>query len=90
MNPPMADGRLRWRCRRGMRELDELLGRWLESCYPAASSTERTAFELFLDLPDPDMARYLLGREPPPPEHRAILDSLLGLAASGGPTRHPR
>jgi len=77
----MTDGRLRWRCRRGMRELDELLGRWLERCYPLASSNERCAFERFLDLPDPDMARYLLGREPPPAEHRAILDSLLALAA---------
>jgi antitoxin CptB len=60
--------RLRWRCRRGMRELDELLTRYLEHDYPAASAAERDAFARLLDLPDPDLFGYLVGRSIPPEE----------------------
>jgi antitoxin CptB len=73
-------GQLRWRCRRGMKELDVLLGRWISECYESASSGQRAAFARFLDLPDPDMARYLLGRDEPPAEHLAMLNELLALA----------
>ena len=76
----MSTGALRWRCRRGMKELDVLLGRWIEQRHASATSEQRAAFEHFLDLPDPDMARYLLGRVPPPAEYRAIRDELLALA----------
>jgi len=54
--------RLRWRCRRGMRELDVLLGRYLERDYAAAGQTERDAFSGLLELPDPDLYGYLFGR----------------------------
>lgn len=81
----MNAGQLRWRCRRGMKELDVLLGRWIGEHHAAASSAQRAAFERFLDLPDPDMASYLLGREEPPAEHRAMLDELLALARHDAP-----
>jgi antitoxin CptB len=81
----MNAGQLRWRCRRGMQELDVLLGRWIGERYEAASSEQRAAFVHFLDLPDPDLARYLLGREDPPAEHRAILAELLALARRDAP-----
>ncbi len=58
-------GQLLWRCRRGMKELDLLLQNWLKSRYPRATEAERTCFEAFLELPDPEIARYLLGHEPP-------------------------
>lgn len=53
--------RLRWRCRRGMKELDLLLARYLEAAWPAASSEDRGLFARFLELPDPEIAAYLLG-----------------------------
>jgi antitoxin CptB len=81
----MNTGRLRWRCRRGMKELDVLLGRWINERHEAASSAQQADFERFLDLPDPDMARYLLGREEPPADHRAILVELLALARRPAP-----
>jgi antitoxin CptB len=63
-----ADGRdvarLRWRCRRGMRELDELLRRYLDEDYPQASPEERAAFTQFLELQDPEIFGYLVGRQP--------------------------
>ncbi|MEY2624876.1 MAG: succinate dehydrogenase assembly factor 2 [Gammaproteobacteria bacterium] len=57
-------GRLRWRCRRGMKELDVLLERWLARHGSAATAPEITAFEALLDLQDPELARYLLAGEP--------------------------
>jgi antitoxin CptB len=59
------NGQLRWHCRRGMKELDELLTRWLEHRYAAESSDNQRLFREFLELPDPLMAAYLLGREQP-------------------------
>ena len=57
--------RLRWRCRRGMRELDTLLTRYLERSYLASSPAERAAFAQMLELPDPDLFGYLVGRTMP-------------------------
>ena len=57
--------RLRWRCRRGMRELDELLQRYLEQRYPYAQEKERRAFESLLELQDPTLLSYLLGYQTP-------------------------
>jgi antitoxin CptB len=53
--------RLRWHCRRGMKELDLLLERYLAGVFPGASSDEQAAFARFLELPDPQLAAYLLG-----------------------------
>ena len=48
-----------------MRELDELLLRYLEKCYPAAGDAEKEAFEAVLELPDPELNGYLLQRQVP-------------------------
>ncbi len=46
-----------------MRELDELLIRYLETRYPTASDTEKEAFQAVLELPDPELNGYLLQRQ---------------------------
>jgi antitoxin CptB len=48
-----------------MKELDLLLERYLSAVYPAASSDEQAAFARFLELPDPELAAYLLGGAEP-------------------------
>ena len=53
--------RLRWRCRRGLKELDVLFERYAESSLANASAAEFGSLERFLDLPDPEIAAYLLG-----------------------------
>lgn len=60
-----SPSRLRWLCRRGMKELDDLLSRYLEQHYPAAPEHERQAFEALLELQDPDLFRYVIGRDLP-------------------------
>ena len=54
--------RLRWRCRRGMRELDMLLLAYVESHYSTASLADRGAFQQLLTMPDPDILALLTGR----------------------------
>ena len=54
--------RMRWRCRRGMRELDVLLERYLAERWPTASAEGRAAFRALLELPDPELASLLLGQ----------------------------
>ncbi len=58
--------RLRWRCRRGMRELDVLLERYLERRWPTAPEGRRAAFRALLELPDPELAALCLGRSVTP------------------------
>ena len=53
--------RLRWRCRRGMRELDILLERYLAERWPTAAPDRRVAFRALLELPDPELAALFLG-----------------------------
>ena len=54
--------RLRWRCRRGMRELDMLLLRYVDSSYGQAVAAEQNAFRYLLTLPDPDILALLTGK----------------------------
>lgn len=54
--------RLRWRCRRGMRELDVVLVNYLETTYPAADEEEQAAFRRCLELQDPEILDLLTGR----------------------------
>jgi len=66
-------GILEWRCRRGMKELDFLLLRFLRNRFALSASDERAAFVEFLELPDPDLARYLIaGDVPEDPRHAAL------------------
>jgi antitoxin CptB len=55
--------RLRWRCRRGMRELDQLFGRYLDRVWLAASAEERATFERLLACEDDRLWRWFLGYE---------------------------
>ena len=63
---PVNDARLKWQCRRGMRELDLLLTDYLENDYAHSSEEQKQAFRELLGLPDPDLIGYLLGAQTPP------------------------
>lgn len=55
--------RLRWRCRRGMRELDQLFERYLDLRWRQASDAERGVFLRLLDCEDDRLWRWFLGHE---------------------------
>lgn len=57
--------RLRWKCRRGMRELDQLLGRWLDRRWRGSPAGGREVFLRLLDTEDDKLWLWLMGRETP-------------------------
>ena len=59
---------LRWRCRRGLLELDLLFEAYLDNGYADASVEERDAFLRLLDYPDQTLQGWLLGMQPPEDE----------------------
>ena len=69
--------RLRWRCRRGRRELDLLLERYLNDRYGQASAAERAAFEALLERSDPELEDLLTGRlAPESPRQARVLERI--------------
>jgi antitoxin CptB len=75
-------GRLRWRCRRGMRELDVLLTRYVNRHYVHASREDQEAFRTLLESPDPLIHAYCLGSETPP---TPVLAALIGIITQPDP-----
>lgn len=59
------DSRTYWRCRRGMRELEELLLDFADARYAGLTDEERRAFVRLLDYPDPVLLEYTLGQVVP-------------------------
>jgi antitoxin CptB len=53
--------RLRWQCRRGTKELDLLLQRYLDSGYLLADDEEKALFVELLGLEDDELIGVLMG-----------------------------
>ncbi len=53
--------RLKWQCRRGTKELDFLLNRYLETGYLAADQGERDLFVELLGMEDDVLVGVLMG-----------------------------
>ena len=66
--------RLRWRSRRGMRELDRLFERWLDQRWAVSSESERAVFRRLLDCEDDRLWKWILGHDRP---DDADLDTLV-------------
>ena len=75
-----ALGRLRWMCRRGMKELDVLLERWLAAHGAAAPARDLALFESLLQWQDPELVRYLIAGEiHSDPDYAALLQVIRGV-----------
>jgi succinate dehydrogenase flavin-adding protein (antitoxin of CptAB toxin-antitoxin module) len=68
--------RIRWRCRRGLLELDLVLKQFLENRFDALDPGERRLFDELLDTPDNDLLDMALGRQEPEPRYRAVVEML--------------
>jgi len=75
-SPAAELGKLRWRCRRGMKELDVLLARYVDERFCSASSAEREAFTRLLETQDAVLYAYCLGSERPPPEFATLIERI--------------
>ena len=73
----VAIKQLRWRCRRGTRELDQLVGWWLDERHPSATAEQQSAFAALLEAQDPDIWDWVMGRgRPDDSEQAAIIDAI--------------
>jgi antitoxin CptB len=69
--------KLRWACRRGMLELDVLLGNFLNEAYENAEFDIKQSFVALLTYPDPNLFAWLLGHEiPETPELLTIVNAI--------------
>jgi len=71
------NGRMLWRCRRGMKELDVLLERYVR-IGSVDSAQERRLFSALLELPDPELAAYVFGHAVPADPQLARLARRIG------------
>jgi antitoxin CptB len=72
-----ALGRLRWRTRRGTRELDALFGGWLDERFASANEAQQQAFDELLDVQDPDLWDWVMGHSRPErADWQAIIDDI--------------
>jgi antitoxin CptB len=68
--------RLRWRCRRGLLELDIVLGRFVDVQYAGLDEAQRIVFDVLLDMPDTILWDLITGRQE---ATQAEQQALLGL-----------
>jgi antitoxin CptB len=70
--------RVLWRCRRGLLEMDIVLGRFIEKHYADLSDEQKVAFDAMLDLPDNIFWDMVTGRQAPPQDtqQQVILEYL--------------
>lgn len=61
MLDPIRLKRMRWHCRRGTRELDRILERWLDDHAGTADEARLARFEAVLACEDRDLQRWILG-----------------------------
>lgn len=72
--------RLRWQCRRGMKEMDALLLAWLDGGWPTAEASQREAFQALLAVEDDVLWAWLSGRRrPESAELAAMVDAIHAL-----------
>ena len=72
LNPDFLQ-RVRWRCRRGLLELDIVLGRFVEAHYILLSASEQQTFEEFLDMADNPLWDLVSGRQDAVSDEQAVL-----------------
>ena len=69
----LTEGYFQWRCRRGMKELDFIMTRYLNQAYPTMSNQDKKHFNEFLQLQDMILWSWLNGKETPKDEITARL-----------------
>jgi antitoxin CptB len=66
--------------RRGMREMDLVMGQFADANLPTMSETELDEFERLMEAPDPQLLGWITGETPTPPVHDTPLFARLAAA----------
>ena len=69
--------RLKWACRRGMLELDVLLGNFLEKGYPDLNDDDKRLFITLLECTDPEIFSWLMGKTVPQDQQLARITEII-------------
>jgi antitoxin CptB len=72
--------------RRGVREMDLVMGRFADAHLPTMNDDELAEFERLLDVPDPQALAWIIGEEQPPPQFLTPLFARLRGARRESPT----
>jgi antitoxin CptB len=70
---PVSLERVRWRCRRGLLELDIVLGRFVVQRYPVMDNGQRIVFDELLDLPDTELWDLITDKRELAHEHQRLV-----------------
>ncbi len=85
------DRRLRWRCRRGTREMDLMLDRFLGTAGDPLDEDTRRSLERLLDQPDRDILDWIARRcVPPDAALAALVERIRAASAASGDERVTR
>ena len=57
--------KLKWRCRRGTKELDIMLTRFVDQCIDSLSEQQITEFKRLLREQDPELTQWLVEQRAP-------------------------
>jgi len=81
---------LKWRCRRGMLELDVFLQRFLQRGYAELDAPQREIFFELLDYPDQELLELLLGQiHALEPAHNDMAERIRSAASAFNQPRTP-
>ena len=62
MDTELNEKKIIWRCRRGIRELDVLFGKFLKTEFPQLKMSQKQAFVRLLEIQDPVIMDWLFSR----------------------------
>ncbi|GEK10943.1 succinate dehydrogenase assembly factor 2 [Pseudoalteromonas sp. McH1-7] len=75
----LPKARVKWACRRGMLELDVILGPFVDEAYDALSDEGKYVFQRLVTCEDPDLFAWFMGHEVcPDPELKSMVTFILG------------
>lgn len=67
--------KIKWRCRRGMLELDTMLNHFFDHQFQHLTPKEKETFSALLDHPDQELYRWLIGMEEPKNKQETLIIS---------------
>ena len=76
----MSLNKLRWKARKGIRELDILLQTYLETCYNDLSNQDKELYEEILDIETYDLLNAITGKSSYDHKYETIIDQLSKLS----------
>ncbi|MCB1581579.1 MAG: succinate dehydrogenase assembly factor 2 [Marinicella sp.] len=79
----LGEGYFRWRCRRGMKELDFILNRYLDARFGTMSTTTQTLFNQLLEEQDMLLWYWLSGKQQPEGEYQQFASLVKEICAAG-------